>query len=430
MTQKPDPSPDDVPASLPDVAALPAETQLATALVIQSQALEGMRAAQSDLLRRIDGSSAARDLRQAVGDIESAAEQVRRAQDDAVSALSSSRRRIVGWVAAVGALVVVVVGWGVWWIDGRLDEQFPTGVESVRAERDSLAGELEVAQLSVAELEAALAEERDRHQAALGELARVRTDYVASRTAVADIRETLADLPVAAPTAASAPDASTIQVVEGGGEPTLPTRLNAALSADGAAELRIVEAGELRDGTLHDLLFIDVDPRTGAPLGPAARADEASLAVAHGRVALRLVGGDLVDGTRRVELPRFEEARWAALGLEPRGGAVLGDVLDALGALVEIRGYRVVQLGGVSAGGLLTDVVLKEEGPRGEVVRMLRAPRARLEESGPQLVDLVLEGGTVTVGDDERPFFRDVFRLGIPGADLRPLRAAFGRADS
>lgn len=427
MTQNP-PRPDDVQPPRPDVASLSAETQLATALVIQSQALEGMRLAQSDLLRRIDGSSTARELRDAVGDIESAAEQVRRAQDDAAASLSSSRRKIVGWTVAIGALVVAVVLVAVVWIDGRLDEQYPTGVEAVRAERDALSAELDDTRGTVAELEAALATEKQRHRDALGELARVRTEYVASRAAVSDVRAKLSALePVVTP----APAASPIRVSSGGGEAaSLATSLNAALSASGASQLRIAEVGGVVDGALTDVLFIAVDPSTGAPLGPAAQADRASLSSDLGHVALRLEGGDLGDEGRRIDLPRFEPSAWSALDLEPRGGAVLVDVVDALGELVGIRGYRVASLGGVTEDGRLEDLVLKEEGPRGEVVRTLSAPRARLEESGPQLVDLVLEGGTVTVGDDERPFFRDVFRLGIPGADLRPLRAALGRDDS
>ncbi len=428
MTNDPSPQPAAGVPDTPNVTALSPDAQLATALVIQSQALEGMRVAQSDLLRRIDGSAAAYQLRAAVEDIESAAEQVRRAQDDAVAALGSSRRKIVTSVALVGALIIAVVAGGVWWIDGRLSEQLPGGIDVVRAERDTLRAELAAASASAAQLESALGDEKLRHMNALGELTRVRSEYVASRSAVQDIRETLADMPG---TAAATEVAAAGGIITSDGrvrataaDVSAATSINAALAASGAASLRVIEVGSVDENMLNDVLFLEVDPVSGAPLGPAARAKHGWLSSDRGHVALRLDGNDIGPGEQRViHLSAFDVERWSDLGLTA-AGSTIHEVLDALDALVGSRTrYRVVSLGGVAATtGELEDLVLKEEGSRGELIRTLVAPRARVEETGPLLAELVLSDGFVRTGDDERPFYRGVFRLNIPGADLRRWR--------
>ncbi len=360
-----------------DLDALSSEARLATALVMQAQALEGMRSAQGDLLRRLDGRRriqrgvvlAFGAVLLAVGGlglwIEHRLAQQGEAQLDGTqlaALLEAQAREQAGarlaseavWsqglvdleeehrvaLAALGDL-----------LDTRLTEERARGSAALRdelaaftelsAERDGLllrASSLEAdnarmsAQLEATAgeggaLRAEFEELEIRHQRMIGENTHLRTRLLTQDAELANLRETLLQVEAAVEERLSRPKA--IVVAEPGGS-GLADAANAALRAGGATDARIAEVGGLDAGGLLDLLVVRTD-EFGLPI-EVVRGRRADLTTVGGRTVLRV---------QRIPAEVAAEAQATQPPTTPALGA-LGALEAALGIVAPIDVFDIL----------------------------------------------------------------------------------------
>ncbi|MGQ0553627.1 MAG: hypothetical protein ACT4PU_10450 [Planctomycetota bacterium] len=185
----------------------------------------------------------------------------------------------------------------------------------------------------------------------------------------------------------------------------------------GAERFQLIEVGALHEGGLQNLVFRWApDPEAAWQL---LRAGTSALQISAGQMCLTLTAVSAADGASlpdvEVPLPNFAAASWSALGLAvPDRWTSLQRTRTALAALTQPAGYRVMRLEGWDGHELL-GLELHQEDSAGQTLRILKAQRAEVLPMGPALE---LREGTVTSGGEERPFFKDLFRLQLPGGDF------------
>jgi hypothetical protein len=470
-------------AHRPELLALSSEARLATALLMQAQALDGLHRTHADLLRRLEDAPDPAELQRTL-------EELRR---DVLGQLARERRRARrarGWAAALAALVLAIAGLGLFvererigasfaelrrGVDGARSDQRSDieravadavtrasgeqaaalaeiqrridrrevddapmrekleQLEQVTAERDGLQQQLVAATGEVTTLKAAqdkheqaLAAVREERNKQIGENSRLREKLVDQDRRLLELGRTLEALHVTQ--AARAEDAPPIVSSSGGGNP-LAVRVTAAMRASGVSDAQLLEIGGVSDGALQEVLV--AWPAAGGRAPAVLQAASARLVAEHGRAWLRLEqarmpGADAAAGAPRdVELPALDTDAWRALGVAlPPGFVPLPQVKAALEALIAPHGYRVAELGSFD-GERLGELVLRQEDANGVPLRTLHAREAVLLPVGPELE--LRDGATVTDGD-ERPFFHGVFRLALPGSDFGAWLAAVGGA--
>ena len=448
------------PGSQPSDPALPA------ALLLHAQALEGMRRAHAELLARLDHGAESKALVTALQELRDATERVGTAQARAARRLTRTRRRLT--VVGLGLLLLAgtgaaLVGWAARdarraddasrdelrtaiadlstrldqseaELQGRLDgataerEAALHQLADTRRELDALttrAGELQRQQDQLA---AKAAHEHDQRLTEMGEAAHVRAQLIESEQRLAGLQAALAGVASARGEAvpgergpAEAGPAPAI-VTTASAMLNLARRATTVLHASGAPDVALVEVQSVSQGALAGLLVKFEDP-DGGP-ARVLRAATGDIVVDRGRTGLRLLDVATADGqpapVELVPLPTFDRAAWEALGVVvPADAASSSRLAKALGALLEPQGWHVAELRGWDAG-TLVGLHLQQQDADGRVTRELRAERGVL---GPGEV-LELSDGTLKVGADERPFYQNVYRLPLPGADLGVWRAA------
>ena len=444
----------------------PADPALPAALLLHAQALEGMRRAHAELLARLDHGAESKALVTALQELRDATERVGTAQARAARRLTRTRRRLT--VVGLGLLLLAgtgaaLVGWAARdarraddasrdelrtaiadlstrldqseaELQGRLDgataerEAALHQLADTRRELDALttrAGELQRQQDQLA---AKAAHEHDQRLTEMGEAAHVRAQLIESEQRLAGLQAALAGVASARGEAvlgergpAEAGPAPAI-VTTASAMLNLARRATTVLHASGAPDVALVEVQSVSQGALAGLLVKFEDP-DGGP-ARVLRAATGDIVVDRGRTGLRLLDVATADGqpapVELVPLPTFDRAAWEALGVVvPADAASSSRLAKALGALLEPQGWHVAELRGWDAG-TLVGLHLQQQDADGRVTRELRAERGVL---GPGEV-LELSDGTLKVGADERPFYQNVYRLPLPGADLGVWRAA------
>jgi len=448
------------PGSPPSDPALPA------ALLLHAQALEGMRRAHAELLARLDHGAESKALVTALQELRDATERVGTAQARAARRLTRTRRRLT--VVGLGLLLLAgtgaaFVGWAardarraddasrdelrtaIADLSTRLDQseaELRDRLDGATAEREAAlhqladtrreldalttrAGELQRQQDQLA---AKAAHEHDQRLTEMGEAAHVRAQLIESEQRLAGLQAALAGVASARGEAvpgergpAEAGPAPAI-VTTASAMLNLARRATTVLHASGAPDVALVEVQSVSQGALAGLLVKFEDP-DGGP-ARVLRAATGDIVVDRGRTGLRLLDVATADGqpapVELVPLPTFDRAAWEALGVVvPADAASSSRLAKALGALLEPQGWHVAELRGWDAG-TLVGLHLQQQDADGRVTRELRAERGVL---GPGEV-LELSDGTLKVGADERPFYQNVYRLPLPGADLGVWRAA------
>jgi hypothetical protein len=444
----------------------PSDPALPAALLLHAQALEGMRRAHAELLARLDHGAENKALVRALQELRDATERVGAAQTRAARRLTRTRRRLVALglgLALLAGAGAALAGWAAREarraddasrdelraaianlstrldqseaeLQGRLDgatagrETALHQLADTRHELEALttrAGELQRQQ---DELAAKAAHEHDQRLTELGEAAHVRAQLLESEQRFAGLQAAIAGVATARgepahgePAPAQAEPAPAI-VTTASAMLNLARRATTVLHASGAPDVALVEVQSVSQGALAGLLVKFEDP-DGGP-ARVLRAATGDIVVDRGRTGLRLLDVATADGqpapAELVPLPTLDRAAWEALGVVVPGDAASSSRLaKALGALVEPQGWHVAELRGCDAG-TLVGLRLQQQDADGRVTRELRAERGVL---GPGEV-LELSDGTLKVGADERPFYQNVYRLPLPGADLGAWRAA------
>lgn len=465
------------------------EARLATALLMQAQALEGMRREQSDLLKRIEGGPSRAALVRSLGQVEVALKQVAKMQQKARGQIARTRRRSTRLIAALLFLtlgLVGVVGWMAWTtqkdlpasismletrfaeneasrsddidravsqavalvaagsnealtsitdrLDGeqtrlleevsglkRMNDETRDSLNQSRTDNDGLRRELGTLAASHADLDQQLSEVRQERNRQIGENARLVGKVLEGEQRLQDLTQTVASLG-AAQQGVAQPAASAIIDAPDPAPEGLAGRITDALKAGGAADLTVLEVDGISEGVLQGVLLRRTAPDAEASV---LRAGRAWVVIDAGRARLRLdpvrEQGDVEDSVIEIELPALDALTWRSLGLTvPAGFTPLPNVIAALDELLAGTGWRVASLtsfDGMTLGGL----ELVQENENGLVLRSLKAATGLVVPTGPELE---LREGSIRVGDDERPFYRDVFLLPLPGFDYGGWLAA------
>ncbi|HEX5011840.1 MAG TPA: hypothetical protein VFY71_15715, partial [Planctomycetota bacterium] len=277
------------------------------------------------------------------------------------------------------------------------------------------------------DLTAKAAAEHDQRLTELGEAAHVRSQLLESEQRVAGLQAAIAGVTTARDEAkqAESPRAEAepapAMVTTSTAMLNLARRATTVLHASGAPDVALVEVQSVSQGALAGLLVKFEDP-DGGP-ARVLRAATGDIVVDRGRTGLRLLDVATADGQpapiELVLLPTIDRAAWEALGVVvPADAASSSRLAKALGALLEPQGWHVAELRGCDAG-TLVGLRLQQQDANGLVTRELRAERGVL---GPGEL-LELSDGTLKVGADERPFYQNVYRLPLPGADFAAWRA-------
>jgi len=465
-------------AHRPELLALSSEARLATALLMQAQALDGLHRTHADLSRRLEGAPDPAELQRTL-------EELRR---DVLGQLARERRRARrarSFAAALAVLALMAVGLlllaererlGAAFadlrrgVDGARTEQRSEieraveeavtrasgeqaaalaelrrqmqpddgalraqhdQLEQVTAQRDGLQQQLAAASGEVTTLKAAhdkgerdLAAVRDERNRQIGENSRLRERVVEQDRRLDELTRTIEALHGSQ---AARAEASPSIVSSSGGGGVLAAKASAALRASGVGDAQLLEVSGISDGALQGVLF--GQPGTAGQPATLLQAASAHVVAEKGRAWLRLEqarppGADPATGAPHdVELPALDLELWRALGVAlPPGLVPLPQVRTALEALTAPHGYRVTELGSFD-GERLGDLVLRQEDANGIPLRTLRAREAVLLPVGPELE---LRDGSTLTGTDERPFFHGVFRLALPGSDFGAWLQAVG----
>jgi hypothetical protein len=439
-----------------DLETLSPEARLATALVMQAQALEGMRRTQADLIRRVGDGGDRRPGRDVIRRVQSRLEDLRRGQKKAVSQLRRLRRR-AQWMV----LVSLFIGAGVasittWWLgpglaggvqvatlgsgNGMPDavlnashvEQTAvlesriaglkerlgareTELELAQASASQLILERDAAQARVIELDAAVTQiaadgrvvdsellaatgrldaARDERNHHIGAASRLRSKLIDKDQQIETMQASLSVANARIESMSVAP----VSVSTDSGVETLAEQVNLALAASGVESYEAIEVGEVRGGSLRNLMLLH---ETGeGQERTILNGQVAAVVFDRGEVTLRLSNDDLLVAD--IPLPRADAMAWADLGVTvPEHLGPVLRVREALDVLLAGQELKVVRLGNVADGRLL-EIELEGGG------RTLRAARGHVTSHGPTLV---LEQGTVIRDGEERSFFNGVMRL-------------------
>ncbi|MHC4846719.1 MAG: hypothetical protein ACYTCU_11250, partial [Planctomycetota bacterium] len=261
-----------------------------------------------------------------------------------------------------------------------------------------------------------LGEVRQERNRQIGENARLVEQVMDSERRLQELSQTVADLRTAQPVAAPPPVAAAIIASPPMAADGLAGRLTAALRSSGVTDLVIVEVGAVSGGALQDVLLrqTDADGVEAAVL----QAGVARIVIEGGIARLRLdpvrEQGAAQDSVMDVPLPALQAAAWRAQGVTVPGGFVpLPQVMTALDVLLSGQGWRVTRLESYD-GDVLGGLELVQEDENGIVLRSIQADSGFVLPTGPQLE---LRDGSIRIGDDERPFYRGVFLLPLPGSD-------------
>ncbi|MCB9897590.1 MAG: hypothetical protein H6825_06285 [Planctomycetes bacterium] len=420
--------PSDVPQPGGPAGSSPAEG--GEALLAHARALDGLRDAQLELGRRLEGG---RILGERVERLSGELERLREKQVALESALRAARRRgrvllALVVLAALGSPFLVRHLPDAWLavLDGRGEAR--AGGDVARAGDDGRASgaAADDAVASIADGDAAVPPEmltkldtavRERNEQ-FAELVRLRTELFETRSRLADVMGTIDE--VSATKTVEAPRVS--RSAERTPDP-LVVDTNAALEGAGVRTVRVLEA-HLSGGALVDVLLADVDLMGNVQ--DARVFERVSLEVDKGAVRLRMRRASTEQrpgGDELVTLARWDAAAWKAVGLAvPKGFVPLDQVEDAMTLVLVGQPYALRELGGFE-GGMLLDVVVDEYDVQGQPLRTLRAARAHLDADGPALV---LEDGSVLENGDERPFYKGHVRLPLPGAVLDAVPLLLG----
>jgi hypothetical protein len=255
-----------------------------------------------------------------------------------------------------------------------------------------------------------------------------------------------------APPAAPAPDPGREERQRRGR--ALLARLRALFFSDEVAGLDLLEAGELREGALGPVVLRELDP-DGRPYGTlcaerlhfegSQSARTLTLVLEQGyerrgtqRFPFAEPGAPVSEasdepaarrGTKRIELPEIDPARWIEKVPELFGpSATAASIDDRQHDLVAIRvalnlllredasagWWRLSNLGGVQHD-VLREVVLDGFDRDGRQERRLFADRLSILEQS-KGVQLLLEQGAQVRGDQKLPFLDDHYRIFLPQA--------------
>ncbi len=346
----------------------------------------------------------------------------RPATDPRAAALASSPYEGYGWTAGDAPDARVADGDAAGDRDGAPRDGSAAGALPGTSPSDdgstadpALAAEVDALRTRAEKAESLLASARSERNRQLGENTRLRQELIEKQLRLDELVDTVEE--VAADADRRRVEPVSVSRSSERAPPPDVAALNAALAGAGVAHLQVVEVGGAHDGALLDLIVLERDLATGAAdVRPVPRAH---LTLRDGVVhlVLRSAGKD-ADPTP-VELSPWTPSAWEGTGLAlPSGFVPVGDVASALRRLLGHHPYEVVSLGGVADGELL-DLVLDHVTPEGDVLRTFHAGRAVVQAEGPELV---LTEGTVTEGDDERPFWRGQSRLPLPGSDYAAWR--------
>jgi len=306
----------------------------------------------------------------------------------------------------------------------------------------------------IRDLESQLADERAqrlqreqdwlRFQQGIGELSR------AARVPVSEF-----PTPLAGPSPAAAPaaiDAGREERLQRGR--TLLAKLRSLFFSDEVAGLDLLEVGEFADGALGPVVLRELDP-DGRPYGTLC-AERLHLEGSQSARTLTLVleqgyerrGSERFPfdepaltlpetsedpaarrGTKRIELPEIDPARWIEKVPELFAPSAVGAPIDdgrhdrtgirvALNVLLREDAsagwWRLSDLGGVQ-NDVLREVVLDGFDRDGRQDRRLFADRMTILGEA-QGVQLLLEGGAQVRGDQKLPFLDDHYRIFLPQA--------------
>jgi hypothetical protein len=428
-----------------ELVALSSDGRLATALLLQAQALDGIRQAHAEMLRRLDDGGGGA-LRRSVEELHSTLENLEQMQRQTVSQLARARRRARRRTLLLAASLLVALGGVAWFVHAELDgvlgdlragadraglqESLATALERSHGERAGLSTaltgtertvatlreELAAAEQSGEQLEAELHRTRDERNQHIGESTRLREQVLERDRRLEELTRSIGALREEQVVRAAAPDG---RIVATEGNPgSLAVRATQALHGSGAAGAQVLEAVAVIDGALTGLL-LRLAPATGDGAARVVTVERATLATDGGRAVLRLWGVRESDGqelraSEDLELPALAPEAWLALGvLPPAGYTPVPRVMAALDALLAPHGARVVRLRSFD-GALLGELEVRLEDGQGVLLRTLKAASGEVLAVGPELV---LRDGTITIEGDERPFFRGEFRLPLPGGD-------------
>jgi len=472
------------------VALSSSEARLATALLMQAQALEGMRREQSDLLKRIEGGPSRAALVRSLGQVEAALKQVARLQQKARGQISRTRRRSTRLTASLLILTLGLagaVGWMAWTIQRDLPESLSTiesrlaaaeatraddieravsaavagvtsshgealasiasrldgeqqrmlgelsvlkgqndttrdALDESRTENAGLKSQLETLVASQAEMDSQLGEVRQERNRQIGESARLVSQVLEGEHRLQELSLTVADLRLAQP-AVVAPVASAIIASPASAPDGMAGRLTGALRSSGVSDLTVLEVGSISDGALHDLLLRQTFADGGEAL--VLQAGLARIVIERGIARLRLdpvrEQGAEQDSVMDVPLPALQASAWRDAGVTVPGGFVpLPQVMSALDLLLTGAGWRATRLESFD-GDVLGGLELVQEDENGNVRRSIRASSGFVLPTGPELE---LRDGSIRIGEDDRPFYRGVFLLPLPGSDYGGWLAA------
>ncbi len=467
-----------------DIENMSPEARLATALVMQAQALEGMRRTQDDLMRRVSAGGGGVDdsLVDSIDRFHDRLDDVRDGQRSASREVRRMRRRSRMQLAVAVGSLVVVLGVAFWWLagvvaDGGDNDELLVALQAAQVQQEEAV--TDALQQSTALTEERLKSERQTLLAGLrtdldhrDELVRAQLsaltaerDHLAERLTGAEVKAAdltarivglTGDLSAAEHEIAGLRDERLSHLGE-------MTRLrNKTLEQELQREELLATLEELRlrsvvvpvsavVGVSSDSGFESLAERLNAVLASggaaAARFAEAG-AVREGAVRevimVRLDAEglplDSVSGDRAVVVGGPEGPRLEVWVDAPVSAVVLSmDLADADLSALALEGLdvpaAVVSLEGMRSafGQLLAlhDHRLLELGGRDgpallDVViegegRRLWAARAEVSPEGPTLV---LTDGESVIGGESRPFFRGVMRLPLPRADFGAWQAA------
>jgi len=464
-----------------ELVSLSSEARLATALLLQAQALEGMRQAHSDLLSRLDagGGGGARRSEE----LQSALKEVQQAQQQALGQLTRARHRASQRTAMFGALLVCGALAAAWLVQSSrsdmsraLDDTRTELAASAAADRTELEASLAAAMAASGSRQVAMLEElisgmrgseaqlrdlldkaiveRDEARQLLAGKALVATDLEARlaaaqqgndaleqelertsdernrqigeasrlREQVADRDRRLGELVDTISKVRTDLEARAAapdgRIVSTDMHPgAFAVQLTAALHGSGAKHASVLEAGPVSDGALTGLLVM-LGGAEGAP-GQVMSAEHGRLLVESGRALLRL---ETLQASGSNTPASHQDIELPAL--DAAAWRALG--LNVPAGFVPIPRVAAALDALLVSNGYRVIQLQSFDGLtlgglelRQEDSRgqWLRTLKAARGEVLPIGPELALEEGSILIGSDDRPFFQGQCRVPLPGAD-------------